>query len=641
VSVEDLENARSFRGAGWKLIRAAMEGTIACEQDQRSFIGQVPGADTLPDAFEKSVLLADDLSDRLRREADRVAEYNGHVSAARMFELEKNEAMAKKEELAKKLEQINLRWESFWIPCGVSAGPPAEMRKWAAKRAELVRARMEITKLWAEAQYRSNRIEELKSTIAQCLKEVGLSSENEQPLRDLAAKGKHFIEIQTRIISERGLLENDLQQKRRELKTAEAQCAKAAEELEQWQQQWANSLSPLGLGAKSIPEQANAMLGKLQEIFACLKDSKSLGRQLEKLDADCGVFEKQAANLSCAVAPDLHGTAAENGVRTIYDRMTHAREEKIRKQDLTKKIVQEEEQLTQALERSERLNIEISAMLAEAACSDIEHFPEAERRSATQKELKGKLEQIEEQLLELAAGLSLEEFCSQTEEQDPDSLQPLIANLDEKLVTLNENKTQIYQAIGSEKTQLSSWNGRGEAAEVAQQIQAHLADLENRSRQYSRLKIAQELLLMAKERHRQMSQGPVIKRTSELFQSLTLGSFEGVIAGDDSGKNVIVGLRRGGEHVPVRAMSEGSADQLYLALRLASFEHYASKSEPLPLVLDDILVHFDNERSRATLRVLGELSKMTQIIMFTHHSHLVELAKSELESEQLFVLDLH
>jgi uncharacterized protein YhaN len=58
------------------------------------------------------------------------------------------------------------------------------------------------------------------------------------------------------------------------------------------------------------------------------------------------------------------------------------------------------------------------------------------------------------------------------------------------------------------------------------------------------------------------------------------------------------------------------------------------------LVLDAILVQFDDERSGAALRVLGEVSKITQLIMFTHHSHLVEPEKSVLGSDRLFVLEL-
>ena len=60
----------------------------------------------------------------------------------------------------------------------------------------------------------------------------------------------------------------------------------------------------------------------------------------------------------------------------------------------------------------------------------------------------------------------------------------------------------------------------------------------------------------------------------------------------------------------------------------------------MPLVLDDILVNFDNDRSRATLKVLGELSKRTQIIFFTHHSHLVDLARETLSDNVLFTHSL-
>lgn len=45
-------------------------------------------------------------------------------------------------------------------------------------------------------------------------------------------------------------------------------------------------------------------------------------------------------------------------------------------------------------------------------------------------------------------------------------------------------------------------------------------------------------------------------------------------------------------------------------------------AEPMPFIVDDILVHFDDERSKATLGLLAELAKKTQVIMFTHQSAL-------------------
>ncbi len=97
-----------------------------------------------------------------------------------------------------------------------------------------------------------------------------------------------------------------------------------------------------------------------------------------------------------------------------------------------------------------------------------------------------------------------------------------------------------------------------------------------------------------------------------------------------------MGIRSGGgEAVTVEGMSDGTADQLYLALRLASLEHYFKNSEPLPFVVDDILLRFDDERALATLEVLVDLSQKTQVIFFTHHHHLVELAQSTIGNDRI------
>jgi uncharacterized protein YhaN len=56
----------------------------------------------------------------------------------------------------------------------------------------------------------------------------------------------------------------------------------------------------------------------------------------------------------------------------------------------------------------------------------------------------------------------------------------------------------------------------------------------------------------------------------------------------------------------------------------------------MPFIVDDILIKFDNERATATLQVLADLSKKTQVIFFTHHRHLVELAEAQIDPSVLF-----
>lgn len=108
---------------------------------------------------------------------------------------------------------------------------------------------------------------------------------------------------------------------------------------------------------------------------------------------------------------------------------------------------------------------------------------------------------------------------------------------------------------------------------------------------------------------------------------------------DSSDRASLVALRQGGGRVAVGGLSEGTADQLYLALRLAELERSASTTEPLPFLGDDLLVSFDDERATAGLEVLAEVGRSCQMLLFTHHRHLVDLGREAL-GERLAVVDL-
>ena len=142
------------------------------------------------------------------------------------------------------------------------------------------------------------------------------------------------------------------------------------------------------------------------------------------------------------------------------------------------------------------------------------------------------------------------------------------------------------------------------------------------------------LLKKAIERYRDQNQGPIINATAKIFAKLTLGSFVRLrIDTDARGRTIVLGVRANGEEVPVTGMSDGTRDQLYLALRLAAIEHHLTQNEPLPLICDDLLVNFDDERSLAALKILADLAGKTQVIFFTHHSKIIEQAQKHLPKQ--------
>jgi uncharacterized protein YhaN len=83
------------------------------------------------------------------------------------------------------------------------------------------------------------------------------------------------------------------------------------------------------------------------------------------------------------------------------------------------------------------------------------------------------------------------------------------------------------------------------------------------------------------------------------------------------------GLRPSGELVGIAGMSDGTRDQLYLALRLAALELHVGQATPLPFIADDLFINYDDARSEAGLEALKGLSEQIQIIFLTHHAHLV------------------
>ncbi len=245
---------------------------------------------------------------------------------------------------------------------------------------------------------------------------------------------------------------------------------------------------------------------------------------------------------------------------------------------------------------------------------------------------------LEKQLLAYAAGGSIERFLAEVEGLNPDSLPLEINAVRDTISHLEEELSLLDMTIGSEQTEIRKMDGSSLAAEAAERAQESLAQIVDNSERYIKLRLASAILHGEIERYRAKNQGPVLARASEFFAAMTLGSFSRLkMAFDDSDVPILVGVRPGsdGSEVRVESMSDGTCDQLFLSLRLASLERYMDQNEPMPFIIDDILVNFDDDRSEASLRVLAEISKKTQIIFFTHHKHLLDLAEKAVPADLL------
>ncbi|MDP3124450.1 MAG: hypothetical protein Q8M84_02345, partial [Thiobacillus sp.] len=128
--------------------------------------------------------------------------------------------------------------------------------------------------------------------------------------------------------------------------------------------------------------------------------------------------------------------------------------------------------------------------------------------------------------------------------------------------------------------------------------------------------------------YQKRNQGPLVERASQRFAILTGGRYSGVVIDYDEQLQILKAVRADGERLGMEQLSTGRRDQLFLALRLAAIEGHIDKGEPLPVIVDDILIQFDDEAAAATFKVLADLSQRTQVLFLTHHAHLLEVAEA-------------
>jgi uncharacterized protein YhaN len=637
-SEKDLQQAREHREAGWQQVRNAWESGDQAGQGADSFIREFPRAATLADAYEMSVRKADDLSDRLRREAGRVIEKAGLTAArekikARLESLQKTAA-----NLQNDLARTQAFWETLWKSAGIAPGSPREMRSWVQKQSALASQNAALREQKTQAADLLKRIEAARLELLTRLEAAGKPGDKNEPLARLIGRAVKILEYarQTRTKQE-GLVE-DLREREAELREARDSDQKTSAEMSRWRDQWDEALRPLGLSPDATPSQARSVVEDIKTLFSKLREAGILDKRFRSIEEDSASFAQKVAELTARESHDLSGRSPDQAVMELNSRLQNAQKSKIMREGLEKQGVQEEKSLAESHETIARIRARLDAMRQEARCESDEDLPKAEQQSERRKQIETHLSTIENDLRRLSAGATLDRFVQEAESVDPDAINPRITRLNEQIRESEQEKSQLDQAIGAERTELKRMDGSRKAAELAEQAQSILARMESEVGQYVRLRLASAVLSHAIEQYREKNQGPVLTRAGELFSRMTLGSFEGLrLEFNDKNEGILTGIRPGGrETVGVEGMSEGTADQLYLAIRLASLEAWLDKNEPLPFIVDDILIKFDDQRAGAALEALAQVSRKTQVIFFTHHRHLLDVAEKRLNGEVLF-----
>ncbi|WP_207479009.1 ATP-binding protein [Arenibaculum pallidiluteum] len=631
---EAVRRARAHRDVGWTLLRGMLGGRKPDPWDVEAF-----SADQDPaDAYEAAVHAADQVADRKEAEASRVARH-GELKARRDLlerRLAGSEAVA-----AQRAAELSARreaWEELWRGIGIMPLPPREMLVWLARRAALLRdheacedAASRLTRLRADH-------DALAAAVGAALAGLGQDVPADNPLGLLLRWAAGCAERLRAVAAERRTLSDRIAEQRAEREAARRLVEQATALRGIWSERWRGVMASLGRAPNALPEAVEASLGAFEELDRRLVQTGELAHRVARMAENVAAFETALDGLLESLALPARGGDPTD----VADGLARALDEALRvaalREELGRRLHSAEAEVAQHEAEAREAAAVLERLRRAAAVPDDAALAIIVAASVRRRELQDRRRTLAGDLLALGDGLPLEQLRAEAAEADPDRLAAALPELAARQEVLQHEGTELGGRLADlERDRAELERGRG-AERHAQEAQEALAALRSVAEDYLRLRAAGTLLRRAVDRYREDQQGPLLRRAGALFATLTCDAFSGLeVAYDERDQPVLMGRRTAGGTVGVEGMSEGTRDQLFLALRLAAVERYATEAEPLPFVADDLLVNFDDVRAGAAFAVLGALSERVQVIFLTHHPHLCGVAAEHLGQSRLAV----
>ena len=207
------------------------------------------------------------------------------------------------------------------------------------------------------------------------------------------------------------------------------------------------------------------------------------------------------------------------------------------------------------------------------------------------------------------------------EYESVDAIEEQLETIREKVETLEEEKEERQTQVAALQNELSDLKSDEDVRQAHETIQAGRAALENNLEEYAQYRIAEYLLEQLHEKYLDRTTGPLLEEASEIFGRITNGTYEKVRTRDEFvDLDFETSLANGGRQQSGE-LSRATAEQLFLAVRLAKIK---LEEEPLPVLIDDSLTNFDPAHVHRTVEVVSELAHEQQVLVLTCHPTMLD-----------------
>jgi uncharacterized protein YhaN len=394
------------------------------------------------------------------------------------------------------------------------------------------------------------------------------------------------------------------------------------------QHRWQALLERSELRIDLDPSQAANVMASIRTLKSQQRTTAGLRMRVSQMSDTAGEIDFRLSEiLEAAELPEPPSQQATAALEDLAERLLAHDRAVERQNQIATEIDNWATEFTSLESRMSELDAKIGLLLELGETYDHDEFKALGIQVQERRELERKLSE----LLENAPLLSSEDGQSYRDDLQATPHEDSVARLqqlEDEEKRLRGTINELHSEQGDLLRQQAEYEKSGQALELHSTINILEEKLGSDAQRWAVLTIARDVFERTREEFQQERQPALMKSASKYLSDLTLGrytSVRAVIGEKEQDLEVVEGeahTKRANE------LSRGTAEQLFLAMRFALIEEYAKNAEPMPVVLDDILVNFDPQRAKAACKVIMDLSERFQVIFLTCHPETEAMFKS-------------
>jgi len=403
--------------------------------------------------------------------------------------------------------------------------------------------------------------------------------------------------------------------------------ADATEKRERAFSEWFLWLSERGLDQSLSPLTAEKLGDKASGIKIRMVQRESIDGRLRDMSKTIEEVSRRVEK----IAPFLKNYIIDNDIPTniqvICRHFDEARISREKKKNLENQSQGLTEKINSVTRKIKEKNGEILGFLRSVDVVDEDNFIEKNKTVESKKHLDRIIAEKKGYIQSrFGLGDAYDELIKSVKSSGPEENHQRLSSVLKRLSELNAEKDQLFQIIGETKTRVDYLVSNEDMSKQQVELEMGRQKIRESSIEWAVNKTALHMLDKARRKYEKERQPAVIQAAEKIFGHVTKGRYVRIFKPMDSDDILIVD---GNERVKgLLEMSRGTREQLYLALRFGLIAEYEKRSEPLPLVMDDIFVNFDDDRNNQILDRLREFSEKRQVIVLTCHKRTLDAYSS-------------